>query len=183
MKHCLSACRFCHYCFIAALFLTVGSYVAKGQNYPPKYQPPETRILFIFDASQSMAGTWQKESKISIARRVMIHIVDSLEQLPNVQMALRLYGHQSPVPPQNCKDTKLEVPFARDNAPLIRQKLRYIVPKGTTPIAYSLKWEVVIFHPKPTTAGILSFSSPMVLKNARVIPALFHLHCRKKVFS
>ena len=86
-----------------------------------------------------MAGTWQKETKIAIARKVLIHIIDSLEQLPNVKMALRLYGHQSPVPPQNCNDTKLEVPFAKDNAPLIRQKLRYVVPKGTTPIAHSLE--------------------------------------------
>jgi Ca-activated chloride channel family protein len=104
-----------------------------------KYQPPETRILFIFDASQSMSGQWQKESKMVIARNVLIHIIDSLEQLPNVKMALRLYGHQSPVPPQNCNDTRLEVPFANDNAPLIRQKLRYIIPKGTTPIAHSLE--------------------------------------------
>jgi Ca-activated chloride channel family protein len=106
---------------------------------PPKYKVPETRILFIFDASQSMGGTWQKETKINIARRVLIDIIDSLEQLPNVKMALRLYGHQSPVPPQNCNDTKLEVPFAKDNAPLIRQKLRYIIPKGTTPIANSVE--------------------------------------------
>jgi len=111
----------------------------ESQNIPPKYQPPETRILFIFDASQSMAATWQKETKISIARRVLIHIIDSLEQLPNVKMALRIYGHQSPVPPQNCNDTKLEVPFATGNAPLIRQKLRFVVPKGTTPIAHSLE--------------------------------------------
>lgn len=109
------------------------------QNNPPKYQAPETRILFIFDASQSMAGTWQKETKIAIARKVLIHIIDSLAQLPNVKMALRIYGHQSPVPPQNCNDTKLEVPFAKDNAPIIRQKLRFIVPKGTTPIAHSLE--------------------------------------------
>lgn len=106
---------------------------------PPKYKPPETRILFIFDASQSMGGIWQKETKVNIARRVLIDIIDSLEQLPNVKMALRLYGHQSPVPPQNCNDTRLEVPFANDNAALIRQKLRFVVPKGTTPIAHSLQ--------------------------------------------
>ncbi|MBN1144582.1 MAG: VWA domain-containing protein [Bacteroidales bacterium] len=123
---------------VALLFATRESRVS-GQPNLPKYQPPETRILFIFDASQSMAGTWQKESKIAIARKVLIHIVDSLEQLPNVRMALRLYGHQSPVPPQNCNDTKLEVPFAKGNAPLIRQKLRFVVPKGTTPIAHSLE--------------------------------------------
>jgi Ca-activated chloride channel family protein len=110
-----------------------------GQTAKPKYQPPETRILFIFDASQSMAGKWEKETKIAIAQKVLIHIIDSLEGLDNVQMALRLYGHQSPVPPQDCGDTRLEVPFAKGNAPKIRQELRYIVPRGTTPIAYSLE--------------------------------------------
>jgi Ca-activated chloride channel family protein len=54
-------------------------------------------------------------------------------------MALRLYGHQSPVPPQDCDDTKLEVPFSPNNASRIRQKLRFINPKGTTPIAHSLE--------------------------------------------
>lgn len=127
------------YCLMVALLFGMQESLTQGQQNPPKYQPPETRILFIFDASQSMAGTWQKESKIAIARKVLIHIIDSLEQLPNVRMALRLYGHQSPVPPQNCEDTRLEVPFAKGNAPLIRQKLRFVVPKGTTPIAHSLE--------------------------------------------
>lgn len=110
-----------------------------GQQAPPKYVPPETRILFVFDASQSMAGIWQKESKIQIARQVLIHLIDSLEKFPNIKMALRVYGHQSPVPPQDCSDTRLEVPFAEGNAGKIRQELRYIVPKGTTPIAASLE--------------------------------------------
>lgn len=124
------------YCCMIAIFSALCPFI--WSQAPPKYIPPETRILFIFDASQSMGGTWQKQTKINIARNVLIHIIDSLEQLPNVKMALRLYGHQSPVPPQNCNDTKLEVPFAKDNASLIRQKLRYIIPKGTTPIAHSL---------------------------------------------
>lgn len=110
-----------------------------GQTAKPNYEPPETRILFIFDASQSMAGKWEKETKIAIAQKVLIHIIDSLESLENVQMALRIYGHQSPVPPQDCNDTRLEVPFGKGNAPKIRQELRYLVPKGTTPIAYSLE--------------------------------------------
>ncbi len=111
----------------------------QAQTSPPKYQPPETRILFIFDASQSMAVTWQKQSKIAIARKVLINIIDSLEHVPNVQMALRMYGHHSPVPPQDCSDTRLEVPFSAGNASKIRQQLRYVIPKGTTPIAHSLE--------------------------------------------
>lgn len=104
-----------------------------------KSEPPTSRILFVFDASQSMYGTWESGKKISIARNYLIQIIDSLEQLDNIQMALRVYGHQSPVPPQNCNDTKLEVPFMTGNAGHIRQKLRSLIPKGTTPIANSLE--------------------------------------------
>jgi Ca-activated chloride channel homolog len=119
--------------------LLMTAQLLQAQNKPPRYQPPETRILFIFDASQSMAVTWQKQTKIAIARKVLIGIIDSLEHVPHVQMALRIYGHQSPVPPQDCSDSKLEVPFGEGNAGNIRQKLRYVIPKGTTPIAHSLE--------------------------------------------
>lgn len=108
---------------------------------------PNSRILFIFDASYSMAGPWEGETKINIARRVLVDMVDSLESLGNVEMALRVYGHQSPVPPQDCSDTKLEVPFAPNNAARIRQKLRFLSPKGTTPIAHSLELAADDFPP------------------------------------
>jgi len=99
----------------------------------------KTRILFIFDASQSMNGYWEESKKINIARKFLIRMIDSLEYENNVEMALRVYGHQSVVPPQDCSDTKLEVPFKPGNAGEIRQTLRYITPKGTTPIAHSLE--------------------------------------------
>lgn len=109
------------------------------QTKPPTYQPPETRILFIFDASQSMLGDWETDRKVNIAMKVLNHIVDSLSRLNNVQMALRVFGHQFPVPPQNCNDTRLEVPFGKNNAAKIRQELSFLRPKGTTPIANSLR--------------------------------------------
>lgn len=111
-----------------------------GQSYSPKkHTPPETRILFIFDASQSMMGVWESDRKINIARKTLIAMIDSLEHHENVQLGLRLYGHQSPVPPQDCSDTRLEVPFSKGNAGRIRQELRFLNPKGTTPIANSLE--------------------------------------------
>lgn len=121
--------------------------ISAQYSTPPKYEPPDTRILFIFDASQSMMGFWESDRKITIARNVLIDIIDSLETLDNVQMALRLYGHQKPVPPQDCSDTKLEVPFAKGNAARIRQELRFVNPKGTTPIAHSLELGAQDFPP------------------------------------
>jgi Ca-activated chloride channel family protein len=114
-----------------------------------------TRILFVFDASQSMAGYWESDQKINIARKFLIEIVDSLQELKNVQMALRVYGHQSPVPPQDCQDTKLEVPFNINNAHQIKQKLKYLTPKGTTPIAYSLEKAAGDFTPCPDCRNII----------------------------
>ncbi|MFO7863984.1 MAG: VWA domain-containing protein [Salinivirgaceae bacterium] len=98
-----------------------------------------TRILFVLDASQSMLGKWESGSKIDVARKLLVRMVDSLAQESKVEMALRVYGHQSPVPPQDCNDTKLEVPFYKNNASKIKLILKDIKPRGTTPIAYSLQ--------------------------------------------
>jgi len=116
---------------------------------------PTSRILFIFDASNSMSGQWDGARKIDMAREVLFEIVDSLEQLGNVELGLRVYGHQSPVPPQDCSDTKLEVPFGPSNASMIRQKLRYINPKGTTPIAHSLELAPGDFPPCTNCRNII----------------------------
>ncbi|MCT4613479.1 MAG: VWA domain-containing protein [Marinifilaceae bacterium] len=98
----------------------------------------KTRILFIFDASQSMNGIWENSKKINVAKKFLIEMIDSLQYEKNIEMALRIYGHQSIVPPQDCSDTRLEVKFTPNNADEIKQKLRYLIPKGTTPIANSL---------------------------------------------
>jgi len=86
-----------------------------------------------------MNGKWEGKKKIESARKVLIKLVDSLDKLPHTQLALRVYGHQYAVPPPICTDSKLEVPFANNNSEKIKNKLNSIVPKGTTPIAYSLQ--------------------------------------------
>lgn len=105
------------------------------------------RILFVFDASQSMYGRWQSDIKFNIARNILTKVLDSLKTLPNLEVALRLYGHQYNWPPQVCNDTRLEVPFAKDNYDAIIKKLNNITPKGTTPIAYALEQAINDFPP------------------------------------
>jgi Ca-activated chloride channel family protein len=99
----------------------------------------KTRLLFVFDGSQSMYGRWQRQQKVEVARRLLAHFVDSLAQVPNLEMALRVYGDQFNVPPQVCEDSRLLVPFSYGNAAEINRALKNIVPKGTTPIAYALE--------------------------------------------
>lgn len=108
---------------------------------------PLNRILLIYDASNSMNARWQSASKMVISKRLIAEIVDSLSGLDNVQLALRVYGHQSHYPPLDCNDSKLEVPFSFGNGKKIVQVIKGLVPKGATPIAYSLTEAAKDFPP------------------------------------
>jgi len=120
-----------------------------AQNQPPVVNKPQplTRILFIFDASQSMLGRWQSDTKFNIAKRIISEMLDSIANLKNTEFALRVYGHQYQYPPQVCNDTKLEVPFAAGNTAKIKSRLRTINPRGTTPLAFSLEQSAKDFPP------------------------------------
>ena len=98
-----------------------------------------TRIEFLFDASQSMFGKWQSGAKIDVARKLMTQLLDSLRYIDNIELALRVYGHLKQFPPQDCDDSRLEVPFSKGNISQMQQVLKTIIPKGTTPIARSLE--------------------------------------------
>ena len=108
-----------------------------------------TRILFIFDASKSMFGHFGGKPKIDIAQRLLSEAVDSLKNMPNVELALRVYGNRSPITPgnQDCEDTHLEVPFGPENVSQIKTVLKTTYPKGTTPIARSLEATINDFTP------------------------------------
>lgn len=100
-----------------------------------------TRILFILDASNSMNADWGEQTRIEAAKELLAQAVDSLDGTPNLEIALRVYGHQSPITPtfQDCNDTKLEIPFASNNFQRVKWFIRTIKAKGTTPIARSLE--------------------------------------------
>ena len=121
---------------LATLLLT-GSFSALAQ----KKKEPVNRILFIFDASQSMLGRWQSGRKIDIAKVLLSNMVDSLQNIENLEIGLRIYGHKSGYPPQDCDDTHLEVNFLKAEfaVDLIKKKLKVIRASGTTPIARSLE--------------------------------------------
>jgi len=107
------------------------------------------RILFIFDDSYSMYAPWSSNVKIDVAKKVMGEFLDSLKNEPNLELALRCYGHTTFFKERNCKDTKLEVPFApaKTNYQKIKDRIKKLEPMGTTPIAYSLAECVNDFTP------------------------------------
>lgn len=123
---------------IILVFLALAQFAFAQQTGEEK-KPPLTRILFIFDASQSMYGRWQSDTKMNMAQQMMSNLLDSLRYVENIELALRVFGHQRNYPPQDCSDTRLEVPFEPDNTRKIKKKINEITPKGTTPIAFSLQ--------------------------------------------
>ncbi len=88
-----------------------------------------------------MNGTWDKGTRLQAAKEILSNAIDSLQGTPNLEVALRVYGHQSPITAtyQDCNDTKLEIPFGKDNYTKIKYRIRSIEAKGTTPIARSLE--------------------------------------------
>lgn len=116
------------------------------------------RILFIFDDSYSMYAPWNSNIKIEVAKKIMGEFLDSLKTIPNLELALRCYGHTTFIKPErNCKDTKLEIPFASasSSAPKIKQRIQKLEPLGTTPIAYSLGESAADFTPCNTCRNII----------------------------
>lgn len=99
----------------------------------------KTRILFLLDASASMNGTWDKTTKWALSKSILAEIVDSIGTIENLELGLRVYGHQRNKPFNDCTDTKLEVPFSKKSGPKIRYKLNDIKPLGVTPLTYSLE--------------------------------------------
>jgi Ca-activated chloride channel family protein len=100
-----------------------------------------TRILFILDASNSMNLDWNNQTRMAAAKEVLSKSVESLRGVPNLELALRVYGHQSNVTNtfQDCQDTKLEVAFGPSNIDPIKTKIKGLQAKGATPIARSLE--------------------------------------------
>jgi len=77
----------------------------------------------------------------------MLDSLQAIQEESNFQLALRVYGHQKPVPPQDCSDTRLEVRFGPGNIAKIKGALKAINPMGTTPIAGSLMKSADDFPP------------------------------------
>ncbi len=111
----------------------------------------KTRILIIFDASGSMTSTLDKTTRFQVAKKMAIKMIDSFATFKNVELALRVYGHQKTVDLKDCKDSRLEVPFSPNNHTIMKKRVNTLIPKGWTPIAYSLQESEKDF---PQEAGV-----------------------------
>ena len=137
---------------LASLILSVSLHQTSAQQV---YRPSKTRILFLLDASGSMFARMEKDSRINVAKKLLSNIIDSLQNAKNVELALRVYGHTSPPVKRDCKDTRLEVAFKKNNHSEIKKRIQSISPKGTTLIAYSLQQAAYDFPLEPYTRNVI----------------------------
>ncbi|MGF1534738.1 MAG: VWA domain-containing protein [Bernardetiaceae bacterium] len=140
--------------FICVSMLLALSFGGIAQRKPEKI-PKTTRILFVLDASGSMRAQWNGRQRIDIARETLIRLMDSLTQQPNIEVGLRIYGHQYDNRFKNCTDSKLEVGFGPANFPRLRSTLTTLNPQGVTPIAYSLEQSVNDFPPRDNVRNVI----------------------------
>ena len=120
-------------------WLLIGSNIY-GQSDTCQNRPEERfRILFLLDASHSMGQKWDNKPLWEIAKKTIEEFSFFLQKNYNVEMGLRVYGHNSPLSANDCFDSKLEVPIEENSAKKIVAKLRTIQYKGTTPLTYSLE--------------------------------------------
>ncbi len=124
---------------LTSAVLILAGLPASAQSQQQKTDVP-TRILFVFDASNSMNAFWGQRRKWDLSRELLAASLDSLYDIEGVEMGLRVYGHGTKHVPgqQDCDDTELIVPIGTGRNLIIQQELKKLRPQGTTPIARSL---------------------------------------------
>ncbi len=110
---------------------------------------PITRALLVFDCSKSMVADYNGQPRMDVAKQLLYQLVDSLQKIDHIELALRMYGFQTQYPPGDCKDTRLIVPFSKSNGSQIKNKVKAISPTGITPIAHSLNESANDFPESP----------------------------------
>ncbi len=122
----------------AVLFLSILLLVNPLNSFSQVQVNKTTRILLMLDCSSSMHGFigGSKVEKMDVAKKLLLRMVDSLTQIPDLEVALHTYGDQHR--DRDCKDSRLAVYFEPGNTARIKKAVKGLEPKGTTPIAYSL---------------------------------------------
>ncbi len=122
----------------AAAFILALTFLPVRAQIKNAYTGRKTRMLFLLDGSGSMVAQMDKTNRWSIAVTLMNKMVDTLRGVENLEIALRVFGHNVPITKKDCHDTKLEVPFAPNNHKNFKTKLMQVKPLGYTSITNSL---------------------------------------------
>lgn len=91
------------------------------------------KAIIVFDASGSMWGQVEGQTKIAIAKKTLNQLVKNWDE--NKELGLVAYGHRRK---GDCKDIEALVPVGKINKSGMISKVNKINPKGKTPISASI---------------------------------------------
>ncbi|KJC43699.1 hypothetical protein UP09_17135 [Bradyrhizobium sp. LTSP885] len=121
-------------CFAAGLLSLGLALLSSLAPHAAQAQAQGTDTILVLDASGSMWGLVDGQSKISAARQAVDSILSKWN--PADRLGVMVYGHRSK---GDCKDIELMVPVSKFDPARIKAAVDGINPKGKTPIADSLK--------------------------------------------
>ncbi|GKQ56029.1 VWA domain-containing protein [Bradyrhizobium sp. Ce-3] len=112
-----------------------------------------TDTILVLDASGSMWGQVDGQSKISAARQAVDAILSKWN--PADRLGVMVYGHRSK---GDCKDIELMVPVSKFDPARIKAAVDGINPKGKTPISDSLRAAAEALHSTENKANVILVS-------------------------
>jgi Ca-activated chloride channel family protein len=150
--------------FILTLITTSSAYsqvsnpFLKNSPQGNVYSGDKRTVLIVFDASASMEEKINGETKIHIAKRALDDVLLNAPQ--DINLGLRVYGANSPKsnPYVDCFDSKLIVPPGISNRRTIVSEIYKILPRGFTPITYSLSQALQDISPYTGEKSIILIS-------------------------
>ncbi|MBI2995931.1 MAG: VWA domain-containing protein [Candidatus Melainabacteria bacterium] len=133
-------------------------FLSNKENNENPYSVNKRTILIVFDASGSMEEKIRGETKIHIAKRVLENVISNADS--DVNIGLRVYGLSIATgnPSIDCNDSRLLVLPGVENRRLIISEIYQILPRGFTPITYSLSQAVQDLSPYQGERSIILIS-------------------------
>ena len=145
-------------CHGISLAQTDNPFLSHKKSKLEDYASDKRTILIVFDASASMEDKIKGETKIHIAKRVLEDVITKADA--GINIGLRVYGLSEPKgnPYFDCSDSKLLVLPRTNNRRQIISEIYKILPRGFTPITYSISQAVVDLSPYQGDKSIILIS-------------------------
>lgn len=134
-------------------FLSIVACILALMAQPAAAQPSGANAILILDASGSMWGQVEGQTKIAAARVAVDRILSSWR--PQDRLGLMAYGHRSR---GDCKDIELVVPVGPVEPGAFRAAVARLEPRGKTPIAASLREAASILKSSEERATVILVS-------------------------
>ena len=116
----------------------------------------EKNAMVILDASGSMGARLDGQSKMTIAKKVVMGFADVNDG--DTGLGIRVYGHRIPDSKKrkSCRDSELILPITKGlTQERVWQQIQSIRPKGYTPLGYSLSQVINDFADVPGAKKVI----------------------------